>query len=60
MLKGNLINVQTAGEFVPCQNTLLCMSVDVCLKLKWLSYHKTDLTTSKFFIPKTQEGVKWE
>jgi len=32
----------------------------VCLKPKWLSYHTTDLTTSKFFIPKTQEGVKWE
>jgi hypothetical protein len=58
ILKGSLVNVQMAGEVVPCQDTLLCMCVDVCLKPKWLSYHTTYLATSKFFILKTQEGVK--
>jgi hypothetical protein len=36
------------------------MSVDVCLKPKWLSYHTADLAKSKFFLTKMQEGVKWE
>jgi hypothetical protein len=55
-----VLNVQTAGEFVPCQDTEPFMSVDVCLEPKPLSYHTTDLATNKFFPHKTQEGVKWK
>jgi hypothetical protein len=30
------------------------MRVDVCLKPKWLSYHTTDLATSKLYKEKNQ------